>query len=76
MGAQTHLLSTRNREISAMESRGRIWQQFLGGSQAEKPEVTEWLHHYITSTRATLLCGLSREKMMTPARMRILLGSR
>ena len=48
MGAQTHLLSTRNREISAMESRGRIWQQFLGGSQAEKPEVYRMaspLHH-------------------------------
>ena len=31
-----------------MESRGRMWQQFLGGSQAENPEVYKMaspLHH-------------------------------
>ena len=32
MGAQTDLLSERTREISAMEDRGKIWRQFLGGS--------------------------------------------
>ncbi len=37
MGAQTHLLSQRTREISAMEDRGRIWRQFLGGSQEDRP---------------------------------------
>jgi arylsulfatase A len=39
MGAQSHLMSPRNREISAMESRGKIWRQFLGGSQANKPDT-------------------------------------
>lgn len=33
MGAQTDLLSERTREISAVEERGRIWRQFLSGSQ-------------------------------------------
>ncbi|NNM30201.1 MAG: sulfatase-like hydrolase/transferase [Akkermansiaceae bacterium] len=32
MGAQTDLLSPRTREISAVEGRGKIWRQFLGGS--------------------------------------------
>jgi pectinesterase len=35
MGAQTHFMSERNREISAAKE---IWQAFLGGSQAEQPE--------------------------------------
>ncbi|MEM7143889.1 MAG: alpha/beta hydrolase [Verrucomicrobiota bacterium] len=35
MGAQTHLMSARNKERSA---EAEIWQQFLGGSQAEEPE--------------------------------------
>ena len=35
MGAQTDLLSDRTREISAIEERGKIWRQFLGGSQQE-----------------------------------------
>lgn len=35
MGAQTDLLSERNRGISALEDRGRIWRQFLSGSQEE-----------------------------------------
>ncbi|MCP4785795.1 MAG: sulfatase-like hydrolase/transferase [Fuerstiella sp.] len=37
MGAQTDLLSQRTREISAIEERGQIWRQFLGGSQVDKP---------------------------------------
>jgi len=37
MGAQTDLLSGRTREISAVEKRGKIWRQFLGGSQQDRP---------------------------------------
>lgn len=37
MGAQTHLMSLRNREVSASQDRGGIWQQFLSGSQTENP---------------------------------------
>ena len=37
MGAQTDLLSDRTRELSAIEERGQIWRQFLGGSQEDKP---------------------------------------
>ncbi len=36
MGAQTDLLSQRTREISAMEQRGHIWRQFLGGAQLDR----------------------------------------
>ncbi|WP_286762947.1 alpha/beta fold hydrolase, partial [Rhodopirellula sp. UBA1907] len=36
MGGQTDFLSERNREISSQKE---IWQQFLGGSQAEKPQA-------------------------------------
>ena len=36
MGGQTDFLSERNREISRNKE---IWQQFLGGSQEEKPET-------------------------------------
>lgn len=36
MGGQTDFLSERNREISRDRE---IWQQFLGGSQEEKPET-------------------------------------
>ncbi len=39
MGAQTDLQSQRTREISAVEDRGQIWRQFLGGTQAEKPST-------------------------------------
>lgn len=39
MGAQTELQSQRTREISAIEDRGQIWRQFLGGSLDEKPET-------------------------------------
>jgi pectinesterase len=39
MGAQTHLLSERTREVSAAEPKGMIWQQFLGGTQEERPAV-------------------------------------
>ncbi len=39
MGAQTDLLSTRTREISAVQERGQIWRQFLSGSLAEQPEI-------------------------------------
>lgn len=37
MGAQTDLLSERTRTISAVEDRGKIWRQFLSGSQQENP---------------------------------------
>ncbi len=33
MGAQTDLLSERTKNISAVEERGKIWRQFLGGTQ-------------------------------------------
>ena len=39
MGAQTDFLSERTREVSAAESKGAIWQQFLGGTQQERPAV-------------------------------------
>ncbi|MEX0320965.1 MAG: alpha/beta fold hydrolase [Puniceicoccaceae bacterium] len=38
MGAQTDLMSERNKEISASEEKGEIWKKFLGGTQVEKPE--------------------------------------
>ena len=37
MGAQTDFLSERTRTISAMKDRGKIWRQFLGGSQEDRP---------------------------------------
>ena len=48
MGAQTDFLSERTREISAIEARGKIWRQFLGGSLAEQPatyRLASPLHH-------------------------------
>ncbi len=39
MGAQTDFLSPRTKEISAIEARGQIWRQFLGGSLVEQPET-------------------------------------
>ncbi|MDG1895227.1 MAG: sulfatase-like hydrolase/transferase [Fuerstiella sp.] len=39
MGAQTDLLSQRTRDISKAEDRGRIWRQFLSGSQQDQPET-------------------------------------
>lgn len=39
MGAQTDFLSERNREVSAVEPKGAIWRQFLGGTQEERPAV-------------------------------------
>lgn len=48
IGAQTDFLSDRTRQISAIEERGRIWRQFLGGTQAEKMEtyrLASPLHH-------------------------------
>ena len=39
MGAQTDLLSERTKQISAVEDRGQIWRQFLGGTQEERPDV-------------------------------------
>ena len=39
MGAQTDFLSERTREVSAAEPKGVIWQQFLGGTQQERPAV-------------------------------------
>ena len=39
MGAQTDFLSERTREVSAAEPKGAIWQQFLGGTQQERPAV-------------------------------------
>jgi acetyl esterase/lipase len=37
MGAQTDLQSPRTRGISALEDRGQVWRQFLGGTQEDKP---------------------------------------
>ncbi|MGB0597553.1 MAG: alpha/beta fold hydrolase [Rubripirellula sp.] len=37
MGAQTDLRSERVRDVSASEARGKIWRQFLGGSQQQQP---------------------------------------
>jgi arylsulfatase A-like enzyme/acetyl esterase/lipase len=48
MGAQTDLLSQRTREISAIEDRGHIWRQFLGGTQEDKLatyRLASPLHH-------------------------------
>lgn len=48
MGAQTDLLSPRTREISALEDRGQIWRQFLGGSQEDNLamyRLASPLHH-------------------------------
>jgi len=48
MGAQTDLQSQRTQEISAVEDRGQIWRQFLGGAQADKPatyRLASPLHH-------------------------------
>ena len=48
MGAQTDLLSERTREISAIEARGKIWRQFLGGALADQPAtylLASPLHH-------------------------------
>jgi arylsulfatase A len=48
MGAQTDFLSQRTKEISAIEGRGKIWRQFLGGSQTDKPatyRLASPLHH-------------------------------
>ena len=39
MGAQTDLLSERTRTISATEDRGKIWRQFLSGSQEANPST-------------------------------------
>lgn len=39
MGAQTNLESERVGRVSAIQERGKIWRQFLGGSQKEKTEV-------------------------------------
>jgi pectinesterase len=39
MGAQTDFLSERTRDISAIEQRGKIWRQFLGGTQEDKPST-------------------------------------
>lgn len=48
MGAQTDFMSARTKEISAIEKRGKIWRQFLGGSQEDRPatyRVASPLHH-------------------------------
>jgi pectinesterase len=37
MGAQTDLQSQRTRDISRAQDRGKIWRQFLGGAQEDKP---------------------------------------
>ena len=39
MGAQTDFLSERTREVSAAKPKGVIWQQFLGGTQEDCPDV-------------------------------------
>ncbi|KAA5545383.1 sulfatase-like hydrolase/transferase [Roseiconus nitratireducens] len=48
MGAQTDLLSDRTREVSSLDDRGRIWRQFLGGSQEQRADtyrLASPLHH-------------------------------
>ena len=48
MGAQTDFLSKRTREISALDDRGQIWRQFLGGTLNEIPNtyrLASPLHH-------------------------------
>lgn len=48
MGAQTDLLSERTKQISAVEDRGKIWRQFLGGTQQEQLatyRLASPLHH-------------------------------
>lgn len=48
MGAQTELESERTRNISALEDRGKIWRQFLGGSleqQSATYRLASPLHH-------------------------------
>lgn len=48
MGAQTDFLSQRTGTISAMQDRGQIWRQFLGGSQEDDPatyRLASPLHH-------------------------------
>lgn len=48
MGAQTDFLSQRTRDISAQGDRGKIWRQFLSGSQQERLEtyrLASPLHH-------------------------------
>ncbi len=48
MGAQTDFLSERTRDISAIAERGRIWRQFLGGTQQDQPatyRLASPLHH-------------------------------
>jgi arylsulfatase A len=37
MGAQTDLQSQRTRDISRAQDRGKIWRQFLGGAEEDKP---------------------------------------
>ena len=39
MGAQTDFLSARVRGVAAMEERGAIWRQFLGGTQQKARET-------------------------------------
>ena len=39
MGAQTELESERVGRVSALETRGQIWRQFLGGSQQQQPKL-------------------------------------
>jgi pectinesterase len=39
IGGQTDFLSERIKTVSAHPEWGRIWRQFLGGTQAEKPEL-------------------------------------
>jgi arylsulfatase A len=48
LGAQTDLFSERTRTISASEDRGKIWRQFLSGTQQDKPATYRQaspLHH-------------------------------
>ncbi len=58
MGAQTDLLSDRTREISAVEERGKIWRQFLGGTLEENQAnytLASPLHHLDKSDPPVLL---------------------
>ncbi|MCR9119664.1 MAG: alpha/beta hydrolase, partial [bacterium] len=64
MGGQTDFLSERNREISRDRE---IWQQFLGGSQEESPELTDSRLRWFTPTKQIRPAGSSKVKKMSPA---------
>lgn len=56
MGAQTDFLSERTATISAMDDRGAIWRQFLGGTQADKKETYRLASPISHATNKTAPC--------------------